>query len=383
MGFAVKVDVDKHFILIIFINMILTLQIQLLPDTDTAQKLKATVERFNQAANWLAPKAYERKLANGIALHKLYYYELRARFSLSSQMACRCIAQVVEAYKRDKEVQPSFRRHAAMPYDQRLYSFKGIDRVSLLTLEGRVLVPMLMGNYQREQFGYAKGQADLVLRKDGKWFLLVSVDVPDGTLIPATDFIGVDLGVTNIAVTDDGETFSGDTVENVRQKMHKLKKSFQQKASDMVKQGKRPKNVRRKLSVISGRESRFRRNTNHIISKRIVEKAKDTGKAIALEDLEGIRKSQNRFRKPQRAKMSGWSFFQLRTFIEYKARRAGIPVIPVDPKYTSQTCAECGHCEKGNRNSQASFLCKQCGHKDHADRNAARNIRARALCQQA
>ena len=51
---------------------------------------------------------------------------------------------------------------------------------------------MLMGNYQREQFGYAKGQADLVLRKDGKWFLLVSVDVPDGTLIPATDFIGVD-----------------------------------------------------------------------------------------------------------------------------------------------------------------------------------------------
>ena len=113
--------------------MTLTLQIQLLPDTDTAQKLKATVERFNEAANWLALKAYERKLANGIALHKLYYYELRARFSLSSQMACRCIAQVVEAYKRDKEVQPSSflspRREAAlwsMPYDQRLFSFKGI-----------------------------------------------------------------------------------------------------------------------------------------------------------------------------------------------------------------------------------------------------------------
>ena len=283
-------------------------------------------------------------------------------------------------------MQPSFRPTAAMPYDQRLYSFKGIDRISLLTLEGRVLVPMLMGNYQREQFGYAKGQADLVLRKDGKWFLLVSVDVPDGTPIPTTDFIGVDLGTTNLAVTEDGETFSGDTVENVRQKMHDLKKSLQQKASALVKQGKRPKNVRRKLSAISGRESRFRRNTNHTISKRIVEKAKDTGKAIALEDLEGIRKSQKRFRKPQRAKLSGWSFFQLRTFIEYieyKAKRAGIRIEPVDPKYTSQTCAECGHCEKGNRHTQASFRCKVCGHKDHADRNAARNIRARALCQQA
>ena len=370
-------------ILSIFLNMKLTLQIQLLPDAATGQKLKATIERFNEAANWLAPKAYERKLANKFVLQKLYYSDLRHLFGLSAQMAIRCIAQVVEAYKRDKKVQPSFRKHASIPYDQRLYSFKGIDRVSLLTLEGRVFVPMLMGNYQREQFGYAKGQADLVLRKDGKWFLLVSVNVPDGTPIPTTDFIGVDLGTTNLAVTDDGETFSGDTVENVRQKMHDLKKSLQQKASALVKQGKRPKNVRRKLSVISGRESRFRRNTNHIISKRIVEKAKDTGKAIALEDLKGIRKSQKRFRKPQRAKMSGWSFFQLRTFIEYKARRAGISVIPVDPKYTSQTCAECGHYEKDNRHTQASFHCKVCGHKDHADRNAARNIRARALCQQA
>ena len=363
--------------------MTLTLQIQLLPDTATAQKLKATVERFNDAANWLAPKAFERKLANKFVLQKLYYSDLRSQFGLSSQMAVRCIAQVVEAYKRDKDVQPSFRRQAAVPYDQRLYSFKGIDQVSLLTLEGRVLVPMLMGNYQREQFGYAKGQADLVLRKDSKWFLLVCVDVPDGTPIPTTDVIGVDLGAVNLAVTDDGETFSGVAVETVRQKMGKLRRSLQQKASELVKSGKNPKNVRRKLSGISGRESRFRRNTNHIISKLIVEKAKDTGTAIALEDLKGIRKSQNRFRKPQRAKMSGWSFFQLRTFIEYKAKRAGIPVIPVDAKYTSQTCAECGHCEKDNRHTQASFLCKQCGHKDHADRNAARNIRARAYRQQA
>ncbi len=210
----------------IFVNMKLTLQIQLLPDVATGQKLKATVARFNEAANYLASKAYERTLANKFALQKLYYSDLRRQFGLSAQMAIRCIAQVVEAFKRDKTVQPSFRPTAAMPYDQRLYSFKGIDRVSLLTLEGRVLVPMLMGNYQREQFGYAKGQADLVLRKDGKWFLLVSVDVPDGTPIPTTDFIGVDLGTTNLAVTDDGETYRGDTVENVRQKMHDVRKAI-------------------------------------------------------------------------------------------------------------------------------------------------------------
>ncbi len=367
----------------VFLSMKLTLQIQLFPESGDAGKLRETIERFNEAANWLAPKAFERKLANKIALQKLYYYDLRDRFGLSAQMACLCISKVVEGYKRDKEVQPSFRKHASIPYDQRLYSFKGIDRVSLLTLEGRVIIPMIMGKYQQEQFGYAKGQSDLVLRKDGKWFFLVSVDVPDRMPTPTTDFIGVDLGVVNLATADDGQTFSGDSVESIRQKYHNLRKALQKKADAVKKVGKRPKSIKRKLRVVSKKESNYRRNVNHIISKCIVEKAKDTGKGIALEKLKGIRKSQTRFRKPQRAKMSGWSFHQLRTFIEYKAKRAGVKVLPVKPAYTSRTCAECGHCNKANRPSQDIFHCKQCGHTDHADRNAARNIRARALCQQA
>ena len=69
-------------------------------------------------------------------------------------------------------------------------SFKGPDRVSISTLTGRVIVPYLLGAYQAQRFGFAHGQTDLVLRSDGKWFLLVTVDVPDGTPIPVTDFIG-------------------------------------------------------------------------------------------------------------------------------------------------------------------------------------------------
>ena len=202
----------------ILINIKLTLQTQLLPDKEQREKLKATLERFNKAANWLAGETFNRKLANKIALQKLYYRDLRNQFGLSAQMACLCIARVVEAYKRDKSKRPKFRPHASMPYDQRIMSFKGVDKVSLLTLDGRIIVPFIMGTYQREKFTNAKGQADLVLRKDGKWFLLVTVDVPDGTPIPTTDFIGVDLGVANIATTDDGERYSGDAIENVREK---------------------------------------------------------------------------------------------------------------------------------------------------------------------
>ena len=197
-------------------GMKLTLQTQLLPTPKDAAKLMATVERFNEAATWLAAVAFDRKLANKFELQKLCYAELRQRFGLSSQMAIRCIAQVVEAYKKDKDKRPKYRRRSAMPFDQRMVSFKGPDRVSLLTLEGRVIVPFIMGKYQAERFGFAKGQCDLVLRHDGKWFLLVTVEVPDGTKPPTTDFLGVDLGVINIAVDSDGRKHTSEKIEAKR-----------------------------------------------------------------------------------------------------------------------------------------------------------------------
>src|SRR5262249_23657804 len=126
------------------------------------------------------------------------------------------------------------------------------------------------------------------------------------------------------------------------------------------------------------KEARYRKDVNHRISKELVAKAKDTGRGIAMEDLSGIR-DRLQFRKPQRARMGGWAFFQLRSFVEYKARLSGVPVVLVDPRNTSLTCSACGHCEKANRKSQAEFVCLHCEFSENADLNAARNIRARAL----
>src|SRR5262249_2076508 len=125
--------------------MRLALQIQLRPDREDAQRLRATIERFNEAADWLAGVAFEPGPANKLLLQRTAYKDLRERFGLSAQMAIRCIAQVCEAYKRDKSIRPRFRPRAAMPFDQRMMSFKGLERVSLLTLTGRVLIPFSMG----------------------------------------------------------------------------------------------------------------------------------------------------------------------------------------------------------------------------------------------
>jgi putative transposase len=138
------------------------------------------------------------------------------------------------------------------------------------------------------------------------------------------------------------------------------------------------RNARRALQYGRNRESAFKRDVNHCISKTIIREAKDTKRGVAVENLTGIR-SRTRFRKGQRARMSGWSFAQLRGYIEYKGRLAGVPVVAVDPRNTSRTCHQCGHCDEKNRPSQAEFRCLACGFAAHADINAAQNIRAKAL----
>jgi IS605 OrfB family transposase len=357
--------------------MKLTLQTQLFPDPQQTAKLKATVERFNQAASWLAGIAFERKLVNKFVLQKLCYAELRERFGLPADTAIRCIAQVVEAYKRDKDKKPRFRKHASVPFSMgKNIGFKGPDRVSISTLEGRVIIPFVMGKYQADRFGFGKGQCDLVLRKDGKWFLLVTVDVPDGTKPPVTDFIGVDLGVENIAVDSDGEFHSGKPIDGKRFAYARRRKAIGKKSKGSARKQRR----RSHKAIKRGeqKESRYRRDVNHCISKRLVAKAKDTGRGIALEDLKGIR-DRTQFRKPQRFRVGGWAFFQLRQFMTYKATLAGVTVVTVDPRNTSRTCPVCGHCEKANRKSQSEFECKACAHEEHSDLTAARNIRARAI----
>ena len=120
-------------------------------------------------------------------------------------------------------------------------SFKGLDRVSLLTLQGRILVPFIMGTYQSERFSAAKGQCDLVRRRDGQWFLLVTVDLPDGAKTPTTDFLGVDLGMANVATDSDGVKHSGDGVETCRIRHHTRRQGLQKAAAGRKRRRRRPK----------------------------------------------------------------------------------------------------------------------------------------------
>jgi len=211
----------------------------------------------------------------------------------------------------------------------------------------------------------------LILQK-GTFYLCVVVEVEAETHFNAEGCLGVDLGLVNIATTSDGQHFSGEKADNVRVKYTNLKSALQSKET---------KSAKRHLKRTSGKERKFKTNLSHCLSKIIVGIAKDTKRAIVLEDLTHIR-SQVTVRKAQRGRLGKWAFGQLRQFIDYKAQLNGVPTFVVDPKYTSKQCSCCGHIDKKNRKTQSEFVCVACGHTENADINAAKNIASRAVVNQ-
>lgn len=334
------------------------------------------MKAFNCAATHAARTGFNSRSFSAPLIQKLCYYDLRRGYGISAQMAVRAIGKAAECFAHDKTRCPIFKPHGAMTYDERIMSFKGIDKVSVLTLDGRQIIPMVYGDYQKARFDRIKGQCDLIYR-EGKFYLMASADLPDNAPINVKEFLGVDLGIANLATTSDGERMSGEGVEAVRVRHFKTRRSLGLRMHRSNKRRTR-KNVRRVMKRIGNKEARFRHHENHVISKQLVTLAKGTGRGIALEELTHIRE-RTRFRKKQRAKMGGWAFAQLRQFITYKGKMYGVPVVAVDPRNTSRACSKCGHCEKANRKSQSQFQCQACGHAENADIQAARNIAARAL----
>jgi putative transposase len=342
-----------------------TMLLKLAPTEEQHQALLETMHAFNAACDYVAEIAFSEKTANKFALQKIVYGELRTTYKLASQLAIRAISKASEAYKRDKGIKPTFRREGALTYDERVMSFKGLNTVSLLTLHGRVLVPFLVGGYQQGRLNRIQGQADLLYR-NGRWYLAVTLEVPTPTPDEVTDTLGVDLGIINLATDSLGETFSGELVERNRKRHQRLRQRLQKRGT---------KSAKRHLKKLSGKEARFKRNTNHVISKRIVHKARRLGQGIAIEELRHIRtRTERTVRHSQRSRHSSWSFGQLRLFLSYKAALAGVPLHTVNPRNTSRTCHVCGYSAKANRKSQASFVCQACGYSGNADHNAALNI---------
>ena len=203
-----------------------------------------------------------------------------------------------------------------------------------------------------------------ISRKNGKYIAQIAYEEVCAEPIPGDKSMGVDLGILcpAVSVTDDGKTkFYGNGRQNkfVRRR-HKAKRRKLGKAKKL--------NAIRRLE---DKEQRWMKDQDHKISRAIVNEAIRRGvSTIKLEELSGIRSTARTSRK-NNPSLHSWSFYRLASFIEYKARVAGIEVKYVDPKYTSQTCPVCGAKHKTN---SRTYLCTDCGYRTHRDRVGAVNI---------
>ena len=341
--------------------------VKLLPDKSQSSALKATLERCNAACTAIAARGFASGIFRQFDMHHMAYATTRADFGLTAQAAVRCISKVADAFKINKTIAPVFRADAAQPYDDRIFRFCGPDTISIWTVEGRIKIKFVAGQKQRDMLAFRKGEADLCFVR-GKWYLACTCEIPETETFNPDDWLGVDFGIVTLAADSDANVYTGADVERVRSKLSKRRAGLQRRGTKAAK---------RRLRKLAGQQERFQKHTNHCISKAIVTNAERTGRGIAIEELSHIR-TRITARRKGRARLSNWSFRQLRTFLEYKARRSGVPVVAVDPAYTSQACSACGLIDKKNRLVQATFSCVSCKHNEPADLNAARNIRARA-----
>lgn len=373
-----------------------TVRLRLLPTPDQASALQATLSACNNAATWLSSQMHSAHVSHRFEVQKRFYLELRRRFGLSAQLAILVIRKTVAAYttlranmtagtygppgsdrRRKVAAKPiAFRREAGQPFDARCLSWQippsGREAtVSIWTVAGRIRNLRFLGKPEHLRLLRSRtiGETDLI-HQDGQWLLHAVVDatqVRDEP--PVNGFVGVDLGIVNIATTSDGDRVSGSRLNRYRARQQRMRTRLQAKNTS---------SARRLLRNYRRKDARFATDLNHKISKNIVAVAERTGRGIAVERLTGIR-ARVRLRKPQRATLHSWAFGQLGESLRYKATLSGLTLTQVDPAFTSQTCHPCGHVDKRSRRSQAKFICVRCGFVGHADHNAARDIAQRAV----
>lgn len=209
------------------------------------------------------------------------------------------------------------------------------------------------------------GTLKLCKSKKGVWYALVSLsmEVPDARSVQ--QWIGVDRGQNNLAVAaipkGFGRFWKGGYVKSLRRQFQRMRKQLQE--------AKQLKEVKR----LEQRERRIMTQINHIISKELVQFAKDFGMGLRFEDLSGIRQTSKQCKSTKSDAANNrdrWAFYQLEQFTRYKAIRAGVPVESIPAPYTSKSDHRNGVIGKRNGHWFKGFD----GYRCDADWNASQNI---------
>jgi putative transposase len=354
-----------------------TLRLPLNPTTEQAEYLLETMRQFTQSFNAVCAEGWRLKEGNAYTLHKVTYRNSKALCPKlvsdlhvqARQKASEAVKSALSLAKKGRKVNCPVSTLCPPRYNCNSFSVDwGKGFANLATVTGRQKVAFTVPAYAIALIGNRVATADLMYRK-GRFTLHVVLRLDDVEFAGSGQALGVDLGVTRPAVTSDGRLHGKKRWREVSKRRFRLKRKLQSNGS---------KSAKRHLRTLAGREQRFRRDCDHVLSKSILDGI-TAGTTVVVENLTNIRTRVKATRGEAKRRLHSWSFAQLRSFLDYKAEALGCQVVGVDPRHTSQRCAACGHIYRGNRPSQSRFVCRSCGHRANADKNAAVNIRDKHL----
>ena len=354
-----------------------TLRLPLNPTTEQAEILRETMRQFTQAFNLVCATGWRLREGNAYTLHKLTYRQSKALCpTLVSDLHVQARQKASEAVKSAIALAKKGRKAGGLAatlcpprYNSNSFSVdwqKGI--VNLASVSTRQKVAFRVPAYAAPFIGNRVATADLIYRK-GRFTLHVVIKLDDVEFLDNGQALGVDLGVCRPAVTSDNRFHGKRRWREVSKRRFRLKRKLQANGS---------KSARKHLKNLAGRDARFRRDCDHVLSKQILT-GLTAGTVVVIENLTNIRTRVKARRGEAKRRLHSWSFAQLKGFLEYKAEALGCRVVGIDPRHTSQRCNVCGFTDRGNRRSQSEFKCRECRHRQNADLNAAKNIRDKHL----
>ncbi|PZA06033.1 MULTISPECIES: RNA-guided endonuclease TnpB family protein [unclassified Meiothermus] len=356
-----------------------TSRLRLEPTREQADALLETLRQHTECFNAVSAYGWQHREKNGVRLHHATYRALRERFpALPAQLVIAARERAREALRsaltrarRGKKASQPRSRLCPIRYDARTYTLctaKGY--VSFASVAGRLKIPFAANPHAQGILDRAVGfgSADLIFRR-GRLWLHVAVTLPDPAFQPSGLVVGVDLGLSRPAVGSNNRFFGERRWKEIERRYFRLRRGLQRKGTH---------SALRHLRRLAGKVNRFRRDCDHVLSRRIVNSVQP-GTVIVVENLVDIRSRTKQRGRESRRRLHSWSFARLKAFLVYKAEAMGCRVVGVDPRHTSQTCSRCGYVHRSNRRSQSRFLCRACGFELNADLNAARNIARKYL----
>lgn len=347
--------------------MVITRKLKLYPpNKDKRELLERVAILQSNCVNFWIDKIKETKTTNLKTLGAFYYEAKKIVFN-------GMLAQLAE-YTAIRIARTAKKRRVDTPYlNKKIISVNRVlvdkNNLGILIGGGRTWLP-----FHSQEIPKGTIRESKIKEVNGDWYCFLSVDIKEPKTKKYKRFLGVDLGLAKIATTADNKGkntnfFRGEKARFIRQKYYEMRKKLQPK----LKQG----NVYKLLKRLKRKEHNWITDTNHKISRQIVNIAKQKKMGISVEKLTGITE-RLKFNKKTNRMIKGWSFRQLQDFISYKAHLEGLPYVTVDPRETSKGCSQCGYVSRSNRKSQSRFKCNKCGYETNADRNGSINIAKRA-----